>query len=122
MDRLVTRLGDTAGDMLTLGGEVELLRVAAAELVRADAEAVASGLPGQRHDVGAGGERGDQLVHGGARKLQSAHYVGGGERPVPVEEELENVESPGHGWYKTSHDRPPPCSSACVRNINRRSA
>src|SRR5690606_35976543 len=98
-------LGDRAGHLLALGGELEVFGVARAELVRADPQPVAAGLAGHGHQVLAGGERGDQLVDGGARQLQLAHDVGGGERPVPVEEELEDVQSPGHGWYEASHGR-----------------
>jgi hypothetical protein len=105
---LVAGLRDGPGDLLALGGEVQLLGVPAAELIRAHAEAVASGLARYLHDVRAGGERGHQLVHGGAGQLELAHDVGGGECSVPVEKELENVESPGHCWHETSHDRPPP--------------
>lgn len=118
MDGLVTGLGDGPGDLLALGGEVQLLGVPAPELVRAHTEAVASRLAGNLHDVRAGGERGDQLVHRRPGKLELAHDVGGGERPVPVEEELEYVESSGHGRYEASHNRPPPY----VRNFNSRSA
>src|SRR5690606_34597669 len=91
---------------------------AGAELVRADPQPVAAGLAGHGHQVLAGGERGDQLVDGGARQLQLAHDVGGGERPVPVEEELEDVQSPGHGWYEASHGRSP---SLCVSGARCRS-
>lgn len=107
MHGLVTGLGDGPGDLLPLGGEVELLGVAAAELVRPDPEPVASRLARHLDDVRTGGQSGHQLVDRGAGQLERRHYVGGGERAVPVEEELENVESPGHGRYEASHNRPP---------------
>ena len=116
MHGLVAGLGDGPGDLLALGREVELLGVAGTELVGAHSEPVASGLAGHRNDVLPGGERGHQLVHGGARQLEPAHDVGGGERSVPVEKELENVESPGHSWYEASHDRHPPYMSRRLRS------
>lgn len=119
MHGLVTGLRDGPRHLLPLGSEVQLLGVPAAELVRPHTEPVASRLPGHLDDVRPGGERGDQLVHSGARQLQPAHDVGGGERPVPVEEELKNIESPGHGRYEASHNRPPPLlSEASVFEIS----
>lgn len=109
MHRLVAGLGDRAGDLPALGREVELLGVTAAELVGADAEPVPAGLSGRGHDVRAGCECGDEFVHGGARQFEPAHDVGGGECPVPVEEQLEYVQSPGHGGHEASHVQPLPC-------------
>lgn len=107
MHGLVAGLGDLTGDLLALGGEVELLRVPAAQLIGAHPQAVAAGLARDGHEVGAGGQRRHQLVHGGARQLELADDVRGGQRAVPVQEQLEYVESPGHGGYESPHGRPP---------------
>ncbi|GAA3085193.1 hypothetical protein GCM10017562_63880 [Streptomyces roseofulvus] len=40
---------------------------------------------------------------GGAGQPEPAGDLGGGERAVPLEEELQNVERPGHRGYESSH-------------------
>lgn len=107
MDRLAAGLGDLPRHLLPLGGQVELFRVPAAQLVGAHPEPVAAGLLGDRDQVGAGGEGGEQFVDRGPRQLEPAGDLGGGEGAVAFEEEFEYVQCPGHRGDESPHDHPP---------------
>ena len=119
VDGLVAGLGDLAGHLLPLGGEVELLGVAAAELVGAHTEAVAAGLLGHGREVGTRGQGGEQLVDGGAGQPEPARDVGRGEAALALQEEFEDVHRPGHRGNQSAHARPP---TLHVRNSGHRPA
>lgn len=119
MDGLAAGLGDLAGHLLSLSGQVELLGVAAAELVVAHTEAVPAGLLGHGREVGTRGQGGEQLMDGGAGKLESARDIGRGEAALALQEEFEDVHRPGHRGNQSAHARPP---TLRVRNSGHRPA